>query len=389
VFFGFQGGVSFKINDFISVAAGLRYVAAKNTYLGHLKDIELNMGGTWTRADAIMNGISTQLTGITTIPTQLQPLTSNPATQGLTLTQLVGAGLIPASTQTSIEGALAAIGVPPANIPVMTVTQISGTVTAASPALIVQAATYSATATLLGDQNVDVTQTGNGIAPILSVNFSPSENLNIAVRYEMATKIELVNKTKSDFLVGFTPTGGHVTMFPDGEKTASDLPALLAIGVDYKLASSVKLSLGSDFYFDKSADYGHKLDLDENSNTPSTHVKNKDIIAQNGWDVEGGLEVNLSDKILVSGGYIYANKGVNSKYQSDLTFGLASHTIGIGGAFKAMDKLQINLGASYTIYPQDEKLVDHVFSATGTVYHPRETYSKNTLLFGIGVDFSF
>ncbi|MCJ7820113.1 MAG: hypothetical protein MUP53_02825, partial [Bacteroidales bacterium] len=32
IFFGFQGNVSYKINDMISVSAGARYVTAKNTY---------------------------------------------------------------------------------------------------------------------------------------------------------------------------------------------------------------------------------------------------------------------------------------------------------------------------------------------------------------------
>jgi long-subunit fatty acid transport protein len=390
VFYGFQGGVSYKINDWISVAAGLRYVAAKNTYLGHLKDIEVDMAGTWTRADAIMNGISAQLTGITTIPTQLQPLTSNPATQGLTLTQLVGAGLVPAATKTSIEGALAAIGVPAANIPVMTVTQISGTVTAASPTLIAQAAKYTATATLLGDQEVDVEQTGSGISPFFSVNLSPSEKLNIGIKYEMVTKMELTNKTAKDLLVGFTTIGEQITMFKDGAKTPSDMPAMLSIGIDYKVASKVKLSLGSNYYFDKSADYGHKLDLDLNSSTPSTFVKNKEIIDDNGWSLQAGLEVNLSEKLLVSGGYILANQGVNSKYQSDLTYFLGTHTFGVGGAYSVTDKIQINLGAGYTIYIDDEKMVDHMFASPTPVNIPaRETYAKKTMMFGVGVDFRF
>ena len=53
--FGYQLGVSFKITDIISVAAGARYVTAKNTYEGHVKDIMITaaplnpaLGGTMT-----------------------------------------------------------------------------------------------------------------------------------------------------------------------------------------------------------------------------------------------------------------------------------------------------------------------------------------------------
>ncbi len=64
--------------------------------------------------------------------------------------------------------------------------------------------------------------------------------------------------------------------------------------------------------------------------------------------------------MLVSGGYVYANQGVNSTYQSDLTFGNATHTIGAGGALSVTDNIKINLGASYTSYVKNSKTVDHL-----------------------------
>ena len=42
VYFGYQGNVSYKISDMLSVAAGLRLVSAKNTYNGYLKNIKIN-----------------------------------------------------------------------------------------------------------------------------------------------------------------------------------------------------------------------------------------------------------------------------------------------------------------------------------------------------------
>ena len=41
VYFGVQGGISYAINDMISVYAGGRYVWAKNTYKGDVKDISV------------------------------------------------------------------------------------------------------------------------------------------------------------------------------------------------------------------------------------------------------------------------------------------------------------------------------------------------------------
>ena len=371
-FMGFQGGLSYKINDWLSVAAGLRYVTAKNTYEGHLTDIEVQLPSGWTRADAIMTGIAAGATGASVATTGL--ITAGAGS--LTLAQVQGAGYITASQRAQLEGALTAFGYPAAT----PIAQADAIFKGA-------AAKYTATASLLGDQTADVSQSGSGITPIFSVNLSPSENLNIGIKYEMATKLELTNKTVQDLLIGYQTNGTPITMFPDGDKNRNDMPAMLSVGLDYKLSSSLNVSVGSNYFFDKSADFGHKVDADLNSATPSTHINNSDIIDNNGISLQGGLEYNISEKLLISGGYVWANKGVNSKYQSDLTYALATQTFGFGGAYKIKENFQINLGVSYTKYQSDEKLVDHIFSTS--LYKPLETYSKSTKLFAIGIDYRF
>ena len=371
-FMGYQGNVSYKVNDWISVAVGLRYVTAKNTYEGHLTDIEVELPTGWTRADVIMNGIAAGATGAAVATTSLVAAGAG----SLTLAQVQGAGYITALQRAQLEGALTSFGYPVA------------TPVAQADAIFKGAAIkYTQTANLLGDQSADVAQTGSGIAPIFSVNFSPSENLNIAVKYEMATKLELTNKTKQDLTVAYDATGAPITMFPNGDKTRNDMPAMISVGLDYKLSTSLKLSLGSNYYFDKSADYGHKYDNDLNSATPTVHIANKDIISKNGMSVQGGLEYNISEKLLVSCGYIYSNQGANKLYQSDLTYGLATQTFGIGGAYSITDKIQINLGLGYTAYKGNSKLVDHVMNTS--LYQVQESYGKSTKMIGVGVDFSF
>jgi long-chain fatty acid transport protein len=55
---------------------------------------------------------------------------------------------------------------------------------------------YNETAGQLGDKEVDTEQTGAGFTPMIGVNFSPVENLNIALKYEMKTILELPTKPK-------------------------------------------------------------------------------------------------------------------------------------------------------------------------------------------------
>jgi long-chain fatty acid transport protein len=371
-FLGYQGNVSYKVNDWLSVAVGLRYVTAENTYEGHLTDIEVELPSGWTRADDIMKGIASSATSAATATTGLIAAGAG----SRTFAQVQGAGFITAAQRAQLEGALTSFGYP-----------IATPISSADAIFKGAAAKYTATATLLGDQSADATQTGSGIAPIFSANFTPSENLNIAVKFEMATKLDLKNKTKQDLLVAYDATGAPITMFPNGEKTRNDMPAMAAVGIDYKASSTLKLSFGGNFYFDKNADYGHKYDNDLISATPTVHIGNNDIMSKNRWTIQGGMEYTLSQKLLLSCGYVYANQGANQLYQSDLTYGLSTSTFGIGGAYSVTDKIQINLGLGYTWYKGDSKTISHVMGSS--VYEAVESYHKSTKMIGLGVDFSF
>jgi len=371
-FLGFQGAASYKINDFISVAAGLRYVTAKNTYEGHLTDIEVELPTGFTRADAIMTGIANSATGAATATTGLVAAGAG----SLTLAQVQGAGYITALQRAQLEGALVSFGYPTAT-----------PVAAADAVFKGAAAKYTATATLLGDQTADAEQSGSGITPFFSVNISPSENLNIAIKYEMKTKLELENKTTKDLLIGYDATGTPITMFPNGAKTNNDMPDMLTLGIDYKVSDALKLSFGSNYFFDKDADYGHKVDHDLVSSTPSIPISNRKIINRNGMSLQAGMEYNISEKLLVSCGYVWANKGVNEKYQSDLSYGLATQTFGLGGAYNVKENIQINLGFGYTYYSPDTKNIEHVMGKT--VYVAEESYYKSTKIVAVGVDFKF
>ena len=366
VYFGFQGGVSYKINDFISIGAGVRYVNAKNTYLGHLQDIEVQTPGGWVRADDVLNGISGAASTAATSTTALVTAGAGP----LTLAQAEQATIITSQQRMALEAGLAAFGAPTT----VTIAQADAVFKGA-------ASQYSATADLLGDQEVDVEQTGTGYTPFFSINISPADNLNIAVKYEMATKLELENKTTKDFTVGYTPEGDPVTMFPNGEKVRNDMPAMLSVGVDYGATSKLNVSAGVHYYFDKTANYGHKLN--------GVYVDNDQIIDNNFYELAGGLQYKLNDFILLSGGYLYAKTGVNDDYQSDLTYSLTSSTVGAGGAINILENLRLNLGFALTFYDDGEKTIQHLFSPTQTYIPARETYYKDAMIIGVGVDFSF
>jgi long-subunit fatty acid transport protein len=156
---------------------------------------------------------------------------------------------------------------------------------------------------------------------------------------------------------------------------------MLSVGVDLGVTSKLNVAAGVHYYFDKTANYGHKLN--------GVYVDNSAIIDKNFYELAGGLQYKLNNFILISGGYLYAKTGVNNDYQSDLTYSLTSQTVGIGGAINILDNLQLNLGVAYTMYQKGEKTINHLFSATGTTIPAKETYYKDAMIIAAGIDFHF
>jgi long-chain fatty acid transport protein len=184
--FGYQVGITYKINDMISVYGGVRYVTAKNTYLGHLNDVELNMSGTWKRADAAFADIVTSLNGMLAIPASMQLIiNANAAYGNLTLAQAQTFTIIDAAKRASLEAALTSIGQPTT----LTIAQIQGAFS--NPAVVTSLTTKKitsiATGKLLRDQGADVEQTGSGICPVVGVDLSIGEKLNFGIKYEFMT----------------------------------------------------------------------------------------------------------------------------------------------------------------------------------------------------------
>lgn len=349
VFYGAQVGASYKVNDWLSVSGGLRMVYARNTYKGFLKSIRinpihsvLNPLGKYISAPEFFTNMSNMATAAAT---QLTPII-NANYGGLTLQQAQTNGILTAAQVAQLQG-----GLGKDYNSAMTITQVQGA--------------YSASAQLLGgyaaataDKNVDVEQTGTGFTPIIGIDLSPNDKLNIGIRYEFKTDLSLTNKTKVD------GTG----MFPDGVKSNSDMPAVLAVGIDYKVLPDLKLSGSWTHYFDKNANWNGK----------------EKFITDNLYEIALGLEYDVTPKVQVSGGYLYIQTGAGQGYQSDISYSLSSNSIGFGTAYKITEKLKMNMGMIYTQYVEGTRYLSYSNGITA-----KETYNKSNIGFAIGFDYHF
>lgn len=206
---------------------------------------------------------------------------------------------------------------------------------------------------------LDCKQSGWGIAPILGVNFS-YQKLNVGVKYEFKTRLDVENNTKID------DTG----MFKNGVNTPHDIPSLLTIGASYQILPNLSASVGYHHFFDSNA----KMD------------GNKQEYIDGGTnEYLAGVEFRIDKMFLISGGIQFTRYGVTDNYQKDLSYALDSYTIGLGGEVTVSPKVKINLGYFWTTYSDwDKPSTNYANSGISG----KDVFSRTNKVFGVGVDFS-
>lgn len=376
IFWGFQLGATYEINEMLSVFGGVRYMPAKNVYQGSIKNIQLEVGGSMTPAPAfltqaagVVNGAASASKGVAS---SLQPIIDGNG-GSYTLSQVQQAGYISAAQKTAMEGGLLRMGVPQSQIDVMPVTTVQGTYNAAGNQLTATAGSLTATSAQLGDKEVDTEQTGAGFTPIIGINFSPNEDWNIAVKYEHKTKLTLKNKTVVDDL----------GLFPDGAESANDVPAILGIGLGYKGLDKLQVQASYTYYFNKNVNWGSNVrDLSSWKSVDPTKIRTREI-ENNGYEIGLGLQFNLTDNFAISAGGLMGDMGVAPSYQSDFSYSNPSTTVGGGIMWKITEKMTLDAGVSNTFYKdQTVNFTDPVISSYNDVY------GKTALTFAAGLSYS-
>lgn len=377
VYFGYQANISYKINDMISVAAGVRMVSAKNTYNGFLKDISINpnypaFGTSYTgnmvlARDFFTSGagvLTTLATGASLYNAGLQPLIDG-GYGSVLLADAQSVGLT-AQQIAQIQQIMGAAGQTPQQIGAASIAYAQSVMGASAPVFSGKAAAMTGYAAATQDVEVDAEQTGMGFSPILSLNFSPMDNLNIALKYEFKTKLELTTKLIDNKGGGF---------FTEGEKVIADMPAMFAAGVEYRPIERLMVTGSMNLYFDKNVDYDGSESLNVN------------MIDKNFSEYALGAELGLTDNLRISAGWLGTFTGVNDAYQNDQRYSLNTHSFGGGIGLRIGPMIDLNIGGQYTIYQEASKGFNHML---GTVNVPVvETYNKDTWVVAAGIDLYF
>ena len=204
---------------------------------------------------------------------------------------------------------------------------------------------------------VDYEETGNGWGGIIGVNVTPMENLNIGVRYETKTSIDLTTDVTTD-----TVPGGLVT---NGAKRNRDLPAILGAGVSYKFTPKLRVEADITYYFNQNAGW------DDNPVTPGDETQKDD-----GYDIGIACEYTFNPQWKASVGYMYTFVGIDPNNMSVETPELDANTIAGGVEFKPVPNWGINLGILKTFYKD-------ATTSSGI------KYEKDVVIIGLGLQYKF
>jgi predicted porin len=212
------------------------------------------------------------------------------------------------------------------------------------------------------NKELDCEQSGWGVTPVIGFDFKYNK-LNLGLKYEFNTSLNVENKTKVD----------NTGMFADGVNTPHDIPALLTFGAQYDVIEPVTVSVGYHHFFDSDA---------KMSNDKQKYI--------NGGVNEylGGVEWRINQLFLVSAGGQITRSGVTDNYQSDLSYSLHSSSLCIGGAVNVSPAIRINIGYLYSFY-KDWTRNNPNYLKSNPVIPATETFGRTNKTFGVGVDFRF
>jgi len=350
IIYGIQLGATYAIGDNLSAFLGGRANIVKNGYEGYLRNVQISA------KDNLTNYFNTAAATANAAAASLQPAVAA-GFGDMSMSQLVAAGAIP---QAQLDQIAAGLGRTSEEVGTSTVNQVIGTFTG----LAQQAAGAVAGINQLSalDMQLNCKQSGLGFTPIIGFDFR-YDKLNVGLKYEFKTAMELTNKTT-------TNTTG-VADFNDGAKTPYDIPALLTAGAQYDIIPQMTVSVGYHHFFDSDA---------KMANNKQQYI--------NGGINEylAGVEYRIDDMYLVSCGTQIARTGVTDNYQADLSYSLSTVSFGFGGAVNITKNIRINLAYFFTNYDKWTKKSDNY---NGTGIAGTDTFSRTNQSFGIGLDYKF
>lgn len=216
------------------------------------------------------------------------------------------------------------------------------------------------------DLNCD--QTGFGATIILGADYKINDKWNVSAKYECPTRLNLKNKSEIIIAEDIVreKAASVLGQFEDGKKVREDVPALLALGVEYSPIEKVRIDAAYHQFFDK---------------VSTKYMDKQDLIDHNTHEFLLGAEYDICKLITISGSWEITRYGLSDEFMNDLSFNLSNNMVGGGVRINATRRFSIDLGYMCTFY-NDRKVTTPTDAGPKT-----DVYSRKNHTFGIGVNF--
>lgn len=196
-----------------------------------------------------------------------------------------------------------------------------------------------------------------GIAPEISLFYTPTENLNLGIKYLAKTKLDYNGKVKEGSKYIINRVFGKFSV--DHRK---DFPAVLSLGSLYKINENQRFSLGFNWIMES------KKTIDD-----ELYHKYKDT-----YEYEVGFEQDINEKMTLIFGYGYTAKGTNGHTMGDMTQ-LDSQQLGVGIKYKYSETTNLYTALGINFYKTDHS----------KLYNETISTKRREPIFGIGLERKF
>lgn len=252
------------------------------------------------------------------------------------------------------------------------------------------------------DIQLSCDQSGLGFTPLLGVDYRLGR-WNFSAKYEFKTRLRLKNSS-----VNRTPSIGNlggnlaaygvspdllssdamqqqlgvikqkfdaslseaIDEYEDGRRVASDIPALLTVGVGCNPINSLRINAGFHYFYDCQA---------------HSHKQRNRQLSRGTIEWNAGVEFDACKLVTVSAGWQTTDYGLTDAYMRDQSFVVDSHSLGGGLQIHPNKKIDIDLAYFLTLY--EHKKTHTTDADTGQPYTAE--YHRTNNVFGLSFNYRF
>ena len=333
-YFGFQLGAAYKIMKDLSVYGGLRILYGTGTYKAKISNIQVKTAGGYVDFGSFLQSATAMVDGgITTVNNGLEQVNAG-------IAQYEAAGAPVPAELTAQKAQLEAAA-----------QTLEGTNESLN-----KLQKYSQGVNLLCNQS------SVGVAPVVGIDYRFGR-FNVAAKYEFKTQIHMKNEST----VNEASEIPAVNKFRDGEKIDEDIPAQLAVGLQWSPIDNVRLNLGYHHFFDKNVNW---------------YNNTQDLLDGGTNEYLGGAEWDINNKLTVSGGLQFTRYQLTDAYMNDMSFVVNSYSFGFGFNYKVANNITLKAAYFQTNY-------EHYDRVTSTQPLISDSFTRTNRVLGVGCEMSF